>query len=228
MPLPARFSMMIPHPDTSRTAAYGQDYSPTLVDTFGTWLSWRRLSRALPDRGYRARLGDFGSGYHAALTRRALPRISGAVVVDLRLSEDLKSHPQVRAIEGSLPSALDVLASDSLDVIVCNSVVEHLWRPEETLSQFYRLLAPGGCCLINVPSWRGRRFLEFSAFRLGLSPADEMNDHKNYYDPRDLWPLLVRAGFLPFDIHCGLHKFGLNTFAHCRKPSNTPTVSGRE
>ena len=40
-----------------------------------------------------------------------------------------------------------------------------------------------------------------------------MNDHKIYYDPRDLWPLLVRAGFIPQAIRMGTHKFGLNTYA---------------
>jgi hypothetical protein len=43
-----------------------------------------------------------------------------------------------------------------------------------------------------------------------------MNDHKMYYAPRDLWPLLVRAGFLPQHIALGTHKFGLNTYAVCR------------
>ena len=75
---------------------------------------------------------------------------------------------------------------------------------------------PGGVLLVNVPSWRGKRFLELSAFRLGASPADEMDDHKCYYDPRDLWPMLVAAGFRPQDIRCHRHKFGLNTFAVCR------------
>jgi hypothetical protein len=46
-----------------------------------------------------------------------------------------------------------------------------------------------------------------------------MNDHKMYYDVRDLWPLLVRAGFLPSDIRCFPHKLGLNTFAVCRAPA---------
>ena len=43
-----------------------------------------------------------------------------------------------------------------------------------------------------------------------------MDDHKRYYDPRDLWPLLVEAGFAPHAIRCRRHKFGLNTFAVCR------------
>ena len=43
-----------------------------------------------------------------------------------------------------------------------------------------------------------------------------MDDHKAYYDPRDLWPMLVEAGFKPRNISCFRHKFGLNTFAVCR------------
>jgi hypothetical protein len=70
--------------------------------------------------------------------------------------------------------------------------------------------------LVNVPSWRGKRLLEFSAYRLHMSPAEEVNDHKRYYDPRDLWPMLRSAGFLPQAIRCARHKFGLNTFAVCK------------
>ena len=41
----------------------------------------------------------------------------------------------------------------------------------------------------------------------------EMDDHKMYYAKRDLWPLLVRAGFKPSRIKLQYHKFGLNLFA---------------
>jgi hypothetical protein len=51
-----------------------------------------------------------------------------------------------------------------------------------------------------------------------LSPAIEMDDHKCYYDPRDLWPMLVLSGFRPSGISCRRHKLGLNTFAACRVP----------
>jgi hypothetical protein len=44
-----------------------------------------------------------------------------------------------------------------------------------------------------------------------------MDDHKMYYDPRDLWPLLVRAGFRPSAIRLHRHKFGLNLFAAATK-----------
>jgi len=86
------------------------------------------------------------------------------------------------------------------------------------LRELRRVAASGAVCLVNVPSWRGKRFLEFSAFRLGLSPAEEIRDHKTYYDPRDLLPLLAQAGFRPHEVECYKHKFGLNTFAACRMP----------
>ena len=75
------------------------------------------------------------------------------------------------------------------------------------------MLRRGGVLLVNVPTWTGKAFLELSAFRLGLSPACEMDDHRMYYGRRDLWPLLVRAGFRPSQIRMGYHKLGFNLFA---------------
>ena len=62
--------------------------------------------------------------------------------------------------------------------------------------------------------------IELAAFRLGMAPASEMNDHKMYFDANDIWPLLVRAGFIPQYIRVGKHKFGFNTYAICRIPGS--------
>lgn len=200
-----------------RTKSYGEGYRPTLVDRFGVWLSARQIRRYVPEfRG--KRIGDFGCGFEATFARTVLDQVEGAMLADVSISGELRDHPRVRALEGPIPEVLASVASESLDVILCISVLEHLWNPLEAISECKRLLAPGGVCLLNVPSWRGKWFLEYSAFRLGLSPAEEMNDHKCYYDVKDLWPLLVRAGFRPSDIRCFSHKFGLNTFAVCRLP----------
>jgi SAM-dependent methyltransferase len=202
--------------DTSdRAGAYEQHRAHSPVDRFGVWLSGHAVSRHVSSfRGQT--LGDFGCGYEARFVRSVLPELERAVLVDVALAPDLKADERITAIEGTLPEALRGLEDASLDVVLCISVLEHLWEPIETLVELRRLVAPGGICLVNVPSWRGKRYLEFSAFRLGLSPAEEMDDHKAYYDPRELWPLLVRAGFRPRNIRCGRHKFGLNTFAACR------------
>jgi SAM-dependent methyltransferase len=179
------------------------------------WLSARALHRHVPSFAGKA-VGDFGCGYEARFVRSVLPEIDRAVLVDSALAPDLKAHERITAIEGVLPDALREVHDGSLDVVLCISVLEHLWDPLDTLVELRRVVRPGGVCLINVPTWRGKWFLEFSAFRLGYSPPEEMDDHKTYYDPQELWPLLVRAGFLPHNIRCTRHKFGLNTFAACR------------
>jgi SAM-dependent methyltransferase len=204
---------------TGRTTAFGQGYRPTPVDRFGVWLSSRAVRRHASFDG--ARVADFGCGYDAGLSRTVVDRVSRLVLVDVALAPDLKREPRVEPIESTIEEALPGIEAGSLDLILCLSVLEHLWRPQEVLEEFARLLAPGGKLLVNVPSWRGKRFLELSAFRLGLSPRAEMDDHKRYYDPRDLWPMLVAAGFAPSRIRCHRHKFGLNTFAACEAaPSN--------
>lgn len=201
--------------DVARDTAFGQEGKITAVDRAGVWLSGHQIRRTIGGIAGKD-VGDFGCGFQATYMRTVLAKVRSATLVDISLAGDLKSRPNVTAIEGTLPGILQDLPDQSLDVILSMSVLEHLWEPGQTLTHFRRLLRPGGVCAVNVPSWRGKRALEFSAFRLGLSPASEMDDHKRYYDPRDLWPLLVAAGFMPHGIRCFKHKFGLNTFAVCK------------
>jgi SAM-dependent methyltransferase len=184
------------------------------MDRAGVWLSKHQIQRTVGSLTGKD-VADIGCGYQATTMRRYLDSVGSAVLVDLSLADDLKVHPKVTAIEGELPGVLSGLPAGSLDVILCMAVLEHLWEPELTLLEFRRLLHPGGVCAINVPSWAGKPVLEFLAFKLGWSPAEEMEDHKTYYNPRDLWPLLVRAGFRPSHIRVFKHKFGFATFAVC-------------
>lgn len=200
---------------TSRDAAFGEGYALTPIDRYGIWLSARQIRRRAGSFVGR-RIGDFGCGYDATFTRSLLDRVASAVLVDLSLADDLKAHPKVRPIIGTLPAALEEVPTASLDVVMCISVLEHLWEPQLALNHLRRVAAPGGVCLFSVPTWLGKRALERSAFKLGLSPPEEMDDHKAYYDPRDFWPMLVRAGFLPHSINCFRYKYGLNTFAACK------------
>jgi len=199
-----------------RDRAYGQDRNLTAVDRFGVWLSSVQINRHVPSFE-KKRVADIGCGFEARFARTLIDRAEHVTLLDVSLDPHLKQDRRVTAIEGVIPGALSSIAGGGTDVLICNSVLEHLWEPELALAEFHRMLAPGGVALINVPSWRGKYFLELSAFRLGRSPAAEINDHKMYYEPRDLWPLLVKAGFLPRDISCFRHKFGLNTFAACTK-----------
>ena len=147
-------------------------------------------------------------------------RIGHGTGVDFRISPELLQRPGLSFHQAPAEEVLPRLSPGSFDAILLISVLEHLRGPGAVLESVFRLLRPGGVLLVNVPTWRGKAFLEFSAFRLGLSPRIEMDDHKMYYDKRDLWPLLVRAGFRPSQIALSYHKFGLNLFASATRAND--------
>jgi SAM-dependent methyltransferase len=206
----------LPHLLTvGRSGSFGQQQRPSPIDRLGIWLSARSIRRHVGTfRGLR--VVDVGCGYQATFARSVLAEVAQLTLLDLAIAPDLHATPRVSVHEGELPATLASVPTAGADLVVCINVLEHLWDDELTLAELHRIAVPGGCVVVNVPSWRGKVALETSAFRLGLSPREEMDDHKRYYDPRDLWPLLVKAGFQPHDIRCRRHKFGLNTLAVSR------------
>lgn len=62
-------------------------------------------------------------------------------------------------------------------------------------------------------------FLELIAFKLKINNTAfiEMNDHKTYYNKKELWNVLVKSRFLPSNIKLKYHKFLLNLFAIIEK-----------
>jgi 2-polyprenyl-3-methyl-5-hydroxy-6-metoxy-1,4-benzoquinol methylase len=197
-----------------RTSSYGQGYGLTLLDRAGFWLNTRQIRRRVGGLAGK-RVADLGCGFEAFFARSILDEVAHLTLVDLSLAEDLKRHPKVTAIEGSLPEVLERLDSQSVDVVVCNNVLEHLWEPAVALKHVRRVLSPGGTAYVNVPSWQGKVFLELAAFRLGLTSPVEIDDHKAYYSRQELWRLVVASGFKPSRVECHTHKLGLNTFAVC-------------
>jgi SAM-dependent methyltransferase len=182
----------------------------------GVWLSQRAISRELPNRSDLEVL-ELGCGFRGTQLVALAPRLKRGVGVDFQLAPELASLEKFTFHEGTIEETLPKLATQAFDAVLLISVLEHLRDPLFVIEAVRGLLRPSGLLLINVPTWCGKAFLEFSAFRLGLSPKVEMDDHKMYYDKRDLWPLLVRAGFKPSLVKLHYHKFGVNLFAVARR-----------
>lgn len=194
--------------------SFGQE-ELSFVDRFGVWLSQRAIVRELPSRSDLEVL-EPGCGYRATHLVALASRLKRGVGVDFRIAPELSRHEKLTFHQDPIEVALPKLQGQLFDAVLLISVLEHLQDPLAVIEAVRQLLKPSGVLLINVPTWRGKRFLEFSAFRVGLSARTEMDDHKMYYDKRDLWPLLVRAGFQPSLIKLRYHKFGLNLFATAR------------
>jgi SAM-dependent methyltransferase len=195
--------------------SYGQ-HGLTLADRLGVWLSQRAIRRHLPGRNDLEIL-EFGCGYRATQLVALEPKLKQGIGIDFQIAPELQSREGFTFYQGTIEEIIPKLESETLDVVMLISVLEHLVEPQFVLQSTWRLLRPSGLLLVNVPTWVGKRFLELSAFRLGFSPKLEIDDHKMYYGKRDLWPMLVRAGFKPSEIRLKYHKFGLNLFAAAKK-----------
>lgn len=204
---------MSPRADES----YGQ-HGLTVADRLGMWLSQRAIRRHLP-KWNQLEVLELGCGYRAANLIALEPKLKHGIGVDFQLAPELRTRERFTFYEGSIQEVLPKLESESFDVVLLISVLEHLIEPQAVVNSAWHLLRPSGLLLVNVPTWVGKRLLELSAFRLGFSPKVEIDDHKMYYGKRDLWPMLVRAGFRPSQIRMRYHKFGLNLFAGAQKAS---------
>jgi SAM-dependent methyltransferase len=192
-------------------------HGSTFVDRLRTRLVQREIIKRLPKTdGMRAL--DLGCGYHAAYLKAIGDRLSEGVGVDFHVSEESRRHPRLSFVTSSVEDALPGLPSNAFDAVLCISVLEHLWNPAECLSHCHRVLKAGGRLLVNVPTWYAKPILEFSAFKLGTSPACEIDDHRMYYSKRDLWPLLIRAGFKPSLIRFQYCNLCMILFATAIKP----------
>jgi len=202
-----------------RTTSFGEGYDLSMIDRFGTWLSERAIRRVLGRSSDRV-LGDIGCGYEARFGMSRYASAQRLVLADVSIDPRLVVLDRVTSVIGTLPDSLAQIGTGSIDDLVLNSVLEHLDDPGATLVELRRILRDErGVLFVNVPSWLGKRARELSAFKLGTSPAGEIEDHRRYYDAHQLWQQLRDAGFLPSQISVRTHKFGLNVYGVCRLSS---------
>ena len=179
----------------SREQSYLENGS-TFVDRLRTRLVLRSVLSRIPSiKGLRVL--DLGCGYNATFLNALGPRLAEGVGIDSRVSEASQRNPKLRFALGTIESELPKQPDESFDVVLFISVLEHVWTPEIWLGHCHRVLRQSGILFVHVPTWYAKPVLEVSAFKFGTSPACEMDDHKMYYSKRDLWPMLVKAGFKP-------------------------------
>jgi SAM-dependent methyltransferase len=166
---------------------------------------------------------DVLSGHQSLLQRSQLgnPAITAFHSIDRTLDVSLASdgvNLTELVVDRELPYAADSFAN----VTIINGL-EHLWHPREILAESRRVLEPGGALQVIVPTWFGKPFLEFLAFRMNNPQARiEMDDHKMYYDEKTLWPMLVEAGFRPRNIVLRRIKLYCSLYARATKPPAEP------
>jgi SAM-dependent methyltransferase len=206
-----------------RNSSYLQNSNKSILDRVGELFSTRRIRNLIKHEGKRNSLVklqflDYGSGYNAILSRNFWKLFGKVYLIDFDINKEVSlSADNLVILRGNPDKNLKSIPANSIDFILAHNVLEHVHNDLATLIELERVLAPGGLIYANVPSWSGKYFLEFAAFKLNLAPAEEMEDHKRYYNCGQLWLLLRATGFKPSLIKIKRTKFGLNTTGIAQK-----------
>lgn len=172
------------------------------------FLRQQRLRRVMPYlmRYEGCRMLDIGCGWDARLLKAAVPHIGTGVGIDFKAPRI--NSEKITTISLTLNDNLP-FEDNSFDFITMLAVLEHLDNPIQILSESARLLRPGGGILLTVPSWQAKPVLEFLAYQLGVVNADEIRDHKRYFNFDDLKKLFSHVPSLKIESH-RYFQFGFN------------------
>ena len=120
-------------------------------------------------------------------------RVPLAVCCDLEL-EHIAKHRSIRLGVGATLDHLP-FRMQSLDLITLNNVAEHLERPREVLTEFARVLAPGGRVIIHTPNVASYAVRIAEAGRRVLPKAFIMKliRYMDFREEEDVFPTFYRV-----------------------------------
>jgi len=121
-------------------------------------------------------------------------RASGWQVRGVEPSPFMADEARRKGLEVAADFAPENYGEGEFDVVHLNHVLEHVPEPATTLRGIYRVLAPTGLLVIEVPYQFGSWFHEIYAALKPGPPRPEIH-HLSFFTPRTLARCLASAGF---------------------------------
>jgi SAM-dependent methyltransferase len=191
-----------------------------LLEGFLARMRARRAQALIPDGLRTGRILDIGCGPHPFFLDSIT--FSEKFGLDKAVSDEARMRLKSRGIilAGADMETTPCLTFDEgfFDVVTMLAVLEHLPPAvaRAILREIYRVLKPGGLCVITTPaSWTGG-LLKFLA-RVGLVASEEIEDHKAGYTPLKVRDAMMGAGFDPGMVLTGCFEAGMNIWARAVK-----------
>jgi 2-polyprenyl-3-methyl-5-hydroxy-6-metoxy-1,4-benzoquinol methylase len=120
------------------------------------------------------------------------------------------------------------------DVVYCGEVIEHVFNPDFLLDELYRVLKPGGNCIITTPNmagWPSRMALlfGFQPYATAVSPNHESVGKLLIRDAEGQWGHIRVFTLRAFKELVMLHQFKIERLQGCpvMVSSHLPFIVGR-
>jgi SAM-dependent methyltransferase len=161
-----------------RVAAHYDDLAPywTEIVESSAWRNglWTTVDALLPDvDGRRVLDAGCGSGVYAAALADRGAEVTGVDVSEAMLAEARERVPTATFHRADLADGLDVVDTDSVDVVLCQHVFSHLPDLKPVLAAFSRVLADGGVLVVSTHN----PVHDYVVVRDGAYPAVGVDDH---------------------------------------------------
>ena len=173
-------------------------------------LRFRKVIKYIPAK---SKVLDLGCGYNGKLLREIKDRIITGFGIDISVDPEHQDD-KIFLIEHDLAYPLP-FKDNEFDAVTSLANLEHLYNPEDTLKEVYRVLKPGGILLLTAPSTYSKPVIEFLSFGLHLISEDEIKDHKQYANRRILNEYCRIAGYSSWKQQ--YFQFWMNNFLIAKK-----------
>lgn len=174
-------------------------------------LQWLRIWMVTPHIKDTASVVDVGCGDPPLFLNHIKGRMKSCTGIDIVAKQ--RKEGNLTILEQDLQKKID-LPSKSADAITLLAVLEHMKHPKEIINECSRILRPGGCLLITVPSPKNEPLLNVLSLFF-LVRREMIHQHENYFTHDTLKTLCRDAGFSSVEVRP--FEFGFNTFVKAVK-----------
>lgn len=138
------------------------------------------------------RVLDFGCGTTSFLLNSVKSKITSGVGIDYDVNN--KKESNVEYIKFKFDKRLP-FKDKIFDKVFLLAVLEHIDVKviDSLFLEFRRVLKNGGKIVLTTPTPESKNILEFLAYRLKIISSKEIQDHKKYYDLKEIKSIAKRS-----------------------------------
>ncbi|HEX9804378.1 MAG TPA: methyltransferase domain-containing protein [Candidatus Dojkabacteria bacterium] len=155
---------------------------------------------------------DLGCSMRADLLKKIEGWISRGIGIDFKVDKNLEGG-KIELITSDLNATLP-LEDESADLVTSMAVLEHLHDYRGFTGETYRILKDGGKLIVSTPTQAADPILRVLSF-FSLINKEEIDDHKRYFNKRQLTDLFREVGFK--NIKVNYFQFGFNQLITAEK-----------